>query len=78
MIKTFSTKLNIDVLKSLDRFCVRFHLKKSSFLEEIIAEGVRRHTEVFELAKSIERGLLQEKDGLLSPADEVEERLFGK
>lgn len=78
MSKVFSTQLDEKVLRLLDGFCRRYHMKKSSVLEEIIAEGIRRRTAAFELAASIERGLEQEKEGSLYSADEVEDSVFGK
>ena len=78
MAKVFSTQLDEKVLRLLDSFCRRYHMKKSSVLEAIIAEGIRRRTAAFELAESIERGLEQEKEGRLYSADEVEDSLFGK
>ena len=78
MTKTFSTKLDAKVLQMLDRFCRQHHLKKSSLLEEIIAEGVRKRAETLELAASIERGLEQEKEGHLYTAEEVEDLIFKK
>jgi len=78
MTRVFSTQLDEKVLRLLNGFCRRYHMKKSSVLEDLIAEGIRRKTAAFELAESIERGLEQEKEGTLYPADEVENLLFGK
>ncbi|MEI8344826.1 MAG: hypothetical protein WCG06_02005 [Candidatus Omnitrophota bacterium] len=78
MTKTFSTKLDTKTLEALDRFCVRFHLKKSSFLDQVIQEGVKRQTEVMELAESIEHGLVQAKEDNLYSTDEAEALVFGK
>ncbi len=39
MNKTFSTKLDAKLIRSLEDFCKRYHLKKSHVLAEIIAEG---------------------------------------
>ena len=61
MIKTFSTKLDEKILDLLDSFCKRYHFKKSSLLEDIIAEGIERKQESLELAKSIEQGLGHER-----------------
>ena len=61
MIKTFSTKLDVKILELLDSFCKHYHFKKSSLLEDIIAEGIERKRESLELAKSIEQGLGQER-----------------
>ena len=78
MSNIFSTKLDDAVLRLLDNFCRRYHLKKSSLLEEIIAEGIRKRAEALDLAESIERGLEHEKEGSLFTAEEVEKRVFGK
>ena len=78
MTRIFSTKLDDQVLRLLDNFCRRYHLKKSSVLEEIIAEGIRRRAKALELAASIERGLEQEKEGELYQSAEVEKQVFGK
>ena len=78
MTKTFSTKLDAKLLQILDSFCRKYHLKKASFLEELIAEGIRKRAEALGLAESIERGLEQEKEGNLYTADEVENFVFSK
>ena len=78
MTKTFSTKLSAKVLKSLDVFCQRYHLKKSHLLEEIITEGLERRAEMFSLAQSIRKGLEQEKAGDLHTAGDVENLVFHK
>ena len=78
MLKAFSTQLDAKLLRSLDIFCRRYHLKKSSLLEEIIAEGIRKRMEALALAKSIERGLEEEQEGDLLTAAEVENKIFGK
>ena len=78
MTKIFSTKLDVKTLELFDDFCVRYHLKKSSVLEEFIQEGIRKYSTTWELVKSIERGLEDERAGNLYAADEVEEIVFGK
>ena len=78
MTKTFSAKLNDRVIKLLDHFCERYHLQKSSFLEDIIQEGIERHKKMMELAASLQRGLEQEQEGTLYTAHEVEQAVFGK
>ena len=78
MNKTFSTKLDAKVLTALELFCRKHHLKKSHFLAEIIREGLRRHEEAIELARSIRKGLEEEERGVLFSADEVERAIFGK
>ena len=78
MTKTFSTKLESKTLALLDHFCDRYHLKKSSLLEELIEEGIKKRAEVLALAESIERGLQEEKEGSLYTASEVENLVFGK
>ena len=78
MTKIFSTKLDVKTLELFDSFCDRYHLKKSSVLEEFIQEGIRRYSTTWELVKSIERGLEDQKAGNLYPTDEVEKMVFGK
>ena len=78
MTKTFSTKLDIKVLHLLDTFCHKYHLKKTSLLEEIIAEGIGKRKEIFGLAESIERGLEEERQNNFYMAEEVENLVFGK
>ena len=78
MMKTFSTKMNGKVLKMLDEFCAENHYKKSSFLEEIISEAVKRRAEDMEFLRSLRRGLQDELEGDLYSEDEVEAYVFGK
>lgn len=78
MTKIFSTKLDDKVLRILDHFCRRYHLKKSHILGEIIQEGVQRRIETYELAESLKRGLEQEEQGHMLRAAEVENEVFGK
>jgi predicted transcriptional regulator len=78
MMKTFSTKLDANLLRLLEEFCKRYHLKKSHVLKEIIAEGIRRRAQVLELARSLQKGLEEEERGELYTADEVEQAVFGK
>ena len=78
MTKIFSTKLDAKVLKLLDQFCERYHLKKSYALEQLIVEGVRRRAEAIELAESLARGLEDEREKDLYTAEEVERFVFGK
>ena len=78
MIKTFSTKLDAKVLRHLEEFCKRYHLKKSHVLEEIIEEGIQRRVQTFELAQSLQKGLEEEGKGELYSSDEVENQVFGK
>ena len=78
MNKTFSTKLDAKLLRSLEDFCNRYHLKKSHILAEMIAEGIQRRLETFEIARSIQKGLEEESRGELHSADEVEKEIFGK
>ena len=78
MTKVFSTKLDAQLLKRLDAFCQKYHLKKTHVLEQIIDEGIRRKAEALELAHSLERGLEQETRGEFYSADEVEKSVFGK
>jgi len=78
MKRTFSTKIDDRTLRLLDRFCKKYHLKKSSVLAEIITEGVRRRMESLELADSLRHGLDDEREGHLYTADEVEKHVFGK
>ena len=78
MTKTFSTKLDAKVLRLLEDFCQRYHLKKSRLIEEIITEGIQKKSEALELAHSLERGLEQEAAGDLHSLDDVEKAVFGK
>jgi len=78
MTRVFSTKMDAGLLERLDEFCHKHHMKKSSFLEEIIGEALERKEETLALVKSIERGLDEEAAGELYPADEVERSVFGK
>ena len=78
MNKTFSTKLDARLLRSLEDFCKRYHLKKSSVLEEIIAEGIQKRLETLELAHSLQKGLAEEARGEFYAAEEVEKRIFQK
>ena len=78
MTKTFSTKLDPKILLLLEDFCKKHNLKKSHFLGEIIREGLRRHAETFELARSIQKGLEEEGRGDFYTADEVEQMVFRK
>ncbi len=45
MSKIFSTKLDAKLLQLLDRFCKKYHLKKSSLVGEILKEGIERKKE---------------------------------
>lgn len=78
MSKIFSTKLDEKVLKALDNFCQRYHMKKSHLLEEIILEGIQKRLETMEFAESIMRGLEDERKGRMFKAAEVEQAMFGK
>ncbi|MBI3313256.1 MAG: hypothetical protein HYZ83_03395 [Candidatus Omnitrophica bacterium] len=78
MIKTFSTKLDAKVLRQLEDFCRKYHLKKSYVLQEMIAEGIRRRLETIELAQSLQKGLEEERSGKFFTADEVEAAVFPK
>lgn len=78
MIKTFSTKLDAKLLRSLEDFCKRYHLKKSHVLAEMIAEGIQKRLQTLEFAHSLQRGLEEESRGELYSADEVEKMVFGK
>ena len=78
MEKTFSTKLDAEVLQMLDNFCKRHHLKKAGFLEDILREGIRRREEALRLAASLQRGLEDEREGRLYSSDEVKRLTFGK
>ena len=78
MIKTFSTKLDAKLLVRLKLFCRKYHLKKSSVLQEIIAEGIDRKMQAMELVRSLQKGLDQESRGELISADEVEKAVFTK
>lgn len=78
MTKTFSTKLDAQVLQLLDNFCKRHHLKKSYVLAEILKEGIQRREETLRLAASIQKGLEDEKEGNLYTTDQVERTIFGK
>ncbi|MBI4000021.1 MAG: hypothetical protein HY351_05335 [Candidatus Omnitrophica bacterium] len=78
MTKTFSTKLDSKILLSLEDFCKKHNLKKSHFLAELIHEGLERRAQTFELAKSIQKGLEEEKRGEFYTADEVENLVLRK
>lgn len=78
MNKTFSTKLNPKLLRSLENFCRQYHLKKSHVLAEIIAEGIQKRLRVLELAKSLQKGLEAEARGEFYTSDEVEKIVFRK
>ena len=78
MMKTFSTKMDANLLQRLEEFCKQYHLKKSHVLEEIIEEGIRRRAHTLEVAKSLQRGLEEEERGELYTAGEVEQAVFGK
>lgn len=78
MDKTFSTKLDIKVLKMLTAFCRQYHLKKTKLLEELIVEGLKRRAESLEFAESLRRGLEDEREGNFYTAEEVENLIFGK
>lgn len=78
MTKTFSTKLDSKTLISLESFCKRHNLKKSHFLAELIREGLKRRAEAYDLAKSIQKGLEEEKRGEFYTADEIEHLVFKK
>ena len=77
MTKIFSTKLDVKTLELFDDFCGRYHLKKSSVLQEFIREGMQRYSTTWELVKSIERGLEDQRAGNLYSIDEVEKMVFG-
>ena len=76
MTKTFSAKVDTRALKMLERFCKEYHVKKSHVLTEILEEGLQKRIEALELARSIQRGLEDERTGELFTADEVEELVF--
>ncbi len=78
MNKAFSTKLDAKILRDLEVFCRRNHLKKSHVLAEIIAEGIQRRIQILELARSIQKGLEEESRGDFYTADEVEKIVFSK
>lgn len=78
MTKTFSTKLDPKVLRLLETFCRKYHLKKSHVLQEIITEGIKRRMQTLELVQSLQRGLEDEEGGNLISAREVEQQVFGK
>ena len=76
MVKTFSAKLDAKLLARLEVFCKKYHLKKSSVLQEIIAEGIDRKMQELKLVKSLKKGLDQESRGEFFPADDVEKVIF--
>ena len=78
MTKIFSTKLDVKTLELFDSFCGRYHLKKSSVLEDFIREGIQRYSTTWELVKSIERGLEDQKAGNLYSLEEAEKIVFGR
>ena len=78
MTKTFSTKLDSKTLSLLEVFCAKYHLKKSHVLAELITDGLKRRIEALELAKSIQKGLEEERQGNFYTSDEVEKLVFHK
>jgi predicted transcriptional regulator len=78
MTKVLSTKLDAKVIRVLNEFCKKTHIKKSSIIEECILEGIREKEETLRLAESIRRGLKDEQKGNYYTLEEVERHVFGR